>query len=97
MMRAAILCVDLPLCRLQYFNPPMASREKNSSDSSESHKAHTAEINGDSNNCADKRVNGSGKHFGLFIFRPHDDDEEQDWWFASTAIPWVLLSSVKAV
>ena len=36
-----------------------------------------------------------GKRWGLFRFRAYDDEEEQDWWFASTAIPWVLSCSAK--
>lgn len=31
--------------------------------------------------------NGGGKHFWKFHLRDWDDDDEQDWWFASTAIP----------
>ena len=29
----------------------------------------------------------TGKRWWKFTLRPWDDDEEQDWWFASTAIP----------
>ena len=29
----------------------------------------------------------TGKQWWKFYLRPWDDDEEQDWWFASTAIP----------
>lgn len=36
-------------------------------------------------------VGSNGKRFGLFRFRPYDDEEEEDWWFASTAIPYVGL------
>lgn len=32
--------------------------------------------------------------WGMFTLRPreHEDDGEEDWWFASTAIPWVFHS-----
>ncbi|CAK4032143.1 voltage-gated potassium channel [Lecanosticta acicola] len=32
-------------------------------------------------------VYAGGRHFGRFHLREWDDDDEQDWWFASTAIP----------
>lgn len=32
-------------------------------------------------------VQSSGKQLWMFNFRPYDDNDEQDWWFASTAIP----------
>ena len=33
------------------------------------------------------RTQTTGKRWWKFTLRPWDDDEEQDWWFASTAIP----------
>lgn len=34
-----------------------------------------------------RRTQTAGRRWWKFTLRPWDDDEEQDWWFASTAIP----------
>lgn len=33
-----------------------------------------------------------GRKWGKFVFRPYDDNAEQDWWFASTAVPLIAAT-----
>lgn len=48
---------------------------------------------GDGEDCAPKSLAKSPRSRLNFRLRPDDDDEPQDWWFASTAIPLIAATT----